>query len=393
MQFLSEKTHNPKQLLDEIEKLNQFEGISISGEDYSLIINLMESTYDIDIFQSIPEDRLTSKCMVHQAQGIERSVLKTLFEEPRLQDPVTIINHLNATLMSSTTEVIRSKELADAEDKDEEILMAAQEWAISAEAKQLEISSPEEYKRIQATYIDKMNQASDLVDELRAAQRAEGANKIAEIDKHLQQLKSPTPNLISNPTYEYISKLDGNGIVIDSKNRNIQLISRYSRIDIDYSQLVSCELCVDSETLIKTNRLGQVGGALLGGVLAGGVGALVGAGGAQKMEVGNIRSIEVKILTTNHDKPIHIICFFKRGNGWLSPSPSDAVIANAQKLHDLLAIAIHESNKNTLQTNPHASGTAPQHSLADELLKLADLKNQGLITEHEFTTAKLKLLS
>jgi hypothetical protein len=422
MQFLSEETHTPEQLFDEIEKLNHLEGISIRGKNYSLFINLNQSTYHIDIFQTIPEDRLTTKSIIHQAEGIENTDLKELFAGACLPDAASVINHLNARLFSSTEKTI-SKELADAKDKEMEVIMEGGEWELSAEAKQLEVSSPEEHKIILNSYGDKLNQIYELIDELEAVEKAKEDQKNAEIEADIKKLRSQipapgpglrtaefeaelqkilsqspvpalsTPNLITSSTYSYTSKLDGNGIDIYTKNLNMHLISRYSKISIDYSQLVSCELCVDSETVIKTSRLGQIGGALLGGVLAGGVGALVGSGGAQKIEVANIRNIEVKILTTNHDRPIHIINFFKHGDGWFSFPPSNADIANAQKLHDLLAIAIHESKSNHTQANSSAPTTAPQHSLADELSKLADLKNQGFITDVEFTTAKLKLLS
>ncbi|MGR5997013.1 SHOCT domain-containing protein [Bacillus cereus] len=51
---------------------------------------------------------------------------------------------------------------------------------------------------------------------------------------------------------------------------------------------------------------------------------------------------------------------------------------------------MNEQEKNTFASNDHSSTTNPvnTYSVADEITKLAALKDQGILTEEEFTAKK-----
>lgn len=186
----------------------------------------------------------------------------------------------------------------------------------------------------------------------------------------------------------YLSDESGTGVAFSRWTQQFALITKYDRTIINYADIVSSEVLVDSESIIRTDRLGQIGGAVLGGVLTGGIGALVMAMGASKKQVSNVRRIDLKILTASTN-PIHQVCFFKK-NSWGS---THSAVYDAEKWHDLLTVAIHQA-KRELITAPTQSSVVIEssRSVADELRKLADLKEQGLLSEAEFNTAKLSLL-
>ncbi len=188
-------------------------------------------------------------------------------------------------------------------------------------------------------------------------------------------------------TYKYLARDGHAGIAIDRVQRKIALLTTYSKEIVDYSQVVSSEVCIDAETMLQTDRVGQIGGAALGGLLAGGVGALVMAMGAKKKQIDNVKQVELKILTTRTRKPAHVIRFFGVGLG----GSAKAAVEEASKWHDLVSVAIREAQDDYQIEAPQAS-RADASSLAGEIGKLAELREQGILTENEFQRSKAKLI-
>lgn len=67
---------------------------------------------------------------------------------------------------------------------------------------------------------------------------------------------------------------------------------------------------------------------------------------------------------------------------------------NFLKAKELIEGYMNEQEKNTFASNEHYSTTNPvnNYSVADEITKLAALKDQGILTEEEFTAKKKQLL-
>ncbi|WP_261721514.1 SHOCT domain-containing protein [Bacillus thuringiensis] len=67
---------------------------------------------------------------------------------------------------------------------------------------------------------------------------------------------------------------------------------------------------------------------------------------------------------------------------------------NFLKAKELIEGYMNEQEKNTFASNDHPSTTIPvnNYSVADEITKLDALKDQGILTEEEFTAKKKHLL-
>jgi hypothetical protein len=67
---------------------------------------------------------------------------------------------------------------------------------------------------------------------------------------------------------------------------------------------------------------------------------------------------------------------------------------NFLKAKELIEGYKNEQEKNTFASNDHPSTTIPvnNYSVADEITKLDALKDQGILTEEEFTAKKKQLL-
>ena len=134
--------------------------------------------------------------------------------------------------------------------------------------------------------------------------------------------------------------------VLESQNK-IAIIKRnnlnesFTPIFIDFNKIIESSIKEDGETVTKTNRGSQVAGTLVGGALAGGVGAVVGGLGAKQTSIESVRKITLEIVIDDLRSPIHEIVFF------ISPTPLSKnesiykqIYSNANKWHKMMSIIL-----------------------------------------------------
>lgn len=214
--------------------------------------------------------------------------------------------------------------------------------------------------------------------------------KITGLNDKITSAKNPAPDpALFTATKKFISGGKSVGISIDQQRNKVALLSPYSKSIVNASQLISVEICVDSDTLIHTSKTSLIGGAAIGGLLTGGFGAVVMALGAKKKQESKVKSVELKILMSGTSTPIHRISFFDLRD---SGSASSA-LREVSEWHDLLTVMIREAaHGEKAQHGPQATQTARPHSLSDELEKLNALFLEGVISADELQRAKDKLL-
>jgi hypothetical protein len=118
---------------------------------------------------------------------------------------------------------------------------------------------------------------------------------------------------------------------------------------VPFNLLVSSEIVVNntSTAVTKTSRSSQLGGALVGGILAGGVGAVVGglSGSTRTTTTSQISSLVLKILVDDLEKPNFNVSFqtepipYDRDNFSLSRSLDDI-----EMWHGVLSILIKRNS-------------------------------------------------
>lgn len=74
--------------------------------------------------------------------------------------------------------------------------------------------------------------------------------------------------------------------------------------------VVSCEILEDKDTIIKTSNGNMMTRAIIGGVVSGGVGAVIGGVTAEKTTKQIVNNITLRILTTNVDDPVKDFVFY-----------------------------------------------------------------------------------
>lgn len=174
------------------------------------------------------------------------------------------------------------------------------------------------------------------------------------------------------------TKIIGKLLEVDENAHKWRIPStKTTSIIYDYNDIVSFELIEDGETITK----GGFGGAVAGGLLFGGIGAIVGSNTGTKA-VCNFMSI--KIVLNNLQNPntyIYVIQNQIKRNSMIYKT----LLSGAQECLSVLQLMCNkQSHSNNILKNETSS--------ADEIMKFKNLYDSGIITQEEFEAKKKQLL-
>jgi hypothetical protein len=105
---------------------------------------------------------------------------------------------------------------------------------------------------------------------------------------------------------------------------------------VNFKDIIDCELLIDDVSAYKKSMSGTLGRALVGGVLLGGVGALVGGLTSSSNEIRDIRKIDLKVIIRDLSNPSASFNFFTAPHG----DSVDVALEEANKWKDLVSIII-----------------------------------------------------
>lgn len=200
-------------------------------------------------------------------------------------------------------------------------------------------------------------------------------------------------------------KINGFGgfytFAIDDESEKIAFVSEYTRKIIDYKDIIGVEIIEDGNTIMSKSASRTIGGALIGGVLAGGAGSIVGGLSGNTKQKNKVSSLSVKILIRDTQYPsLEIKCFESstmtterkkslETEGKLESHIYQSCKRQANEIKDMLSVIIDKMDNKSKKNNFNPSS----NSIADELLKLNDLKEKGILTEVEFAEQKKRILN
>jgi hypothetical protein len=164
--------------------------------------------------------------------------------------------------------------------------------------------------------------------------------------------------------------------------------------------LLSSEVVQDGVSVTTTSRAGQVKGAIVGSVIAGGVGAIVGGLSAKTTTSQEVQRVELRITVNDAANPIRTFPFLTFTSK-LDDYVYKQAIEQARHWHGVISVFIKHAEREQPSATNRALGTtvAPAGiptaaaSVADEIEKLAVLLDRGLLTQDEFQQQKAKLLN
>ncbi|MEI7834052.1 MAG: hypothetical protein WCJ56_12755 [bacterium] len=142
--------------------------------------------------------------------------------------------------------------------------------------------------------------------------------------------------------------INGNsGFAFDEQRKKVCLIENtYGTIKarvVNYKDLLSSEIHEDGQTIMRTSRSSQIGGAIVGGVLLGGVGAVIGGLSGKTVSADKVRRIEVLITVNDTAQPLHSLTFLdiETSKGGFVYNES---IKHARHLHALIDVLIKQAD-------------------------------------------------
>ncbi len=149
-----------------------------------------------------------------------------------------------------------------------------------------------------------------------------------------------------------------------------------------FDDILDFELIEDGNSVTK----GGIGRAVVGHVLAGGIGAIVGGITAKRKTKSTCTRLQIKITLNNITTPAVLV------NLIISETKKDSFIyktaySSAQNIMSVLQIIC--ANK---QSTNQRTTVMPSMSFADEIIKYKQLFDQGIITQEEFNEKKRQLL-
>ena len=170
------------------------------------------------------------------------------------------------------------------------------------------------------------------------------------------------------------------------KNRLIRAKAQhaiYGWSEYRFDQIVGYDVVENGGSVTKG---GGIGGAVVGGALFGTAGAIVGGLSGKQQDV--VTDMSFVIQLRDAEWPIDTITLHHSSekNGI---KKSSATYSLCQQLLQELSVVL---NRIIAQNQAESSAPAPTGSVADEVKKLKELLDAGILTEEEFSEVKKRLL-
>lgn len=169
---------------------------------------------------------------------------------------------------------------------------------------------------------------------------------------------------------------------------------------LNYSDIINVTYEEDGNTLFSKSMKRTVGGALVGGALLGGAGVIVGGLSGDTSQNKKVQSMNIKILVRSTITPSVNLPINLKGESFNTKDETSKKtysdrIKEANAIKDLISVIIDNSNQQTvtIPTPQKIEDRKLKTGVADELVKLAQLRDSGILSEEEFQEQKKKLLN
>lgn len=137
-----------------------------------------------------------------------------------------------------------------------------------------------------------------------------------------------------------------NGIFIDEKRNKICLVDNEKNTNVyRYRDILEVEILEDGSSVTKMSRTSQVGGAILGGLILGPVGAIIGGLSGKKENINKVNRIDLKLIVNNTQSPLFIMNFLDSSNGEEKGNIIyKTSIQEAREWHSLISVLIKKAD-------------------------------------------------
>lgn len=134
----------------------------------------------------------------------------------------------------------------------------------------------------------------------------QGVERSKEMERYASNLPDFDGSLI------LVGEDASHGIAIDISRKLITLLRRapgdeITHRTVGFTDIIGSEIHEDGETTSSANRGSQLSGALVGGALLGGVGAVIGGISGSRREKKTVRNLELRLTVNDINSPTHTV--------------------------------------------------------------------------------------
>lgn len=204
--------------------------------------------------------------------------------------------------------------------------------------------------------------------------------------------------IVIKPSTPAIKAFNDYAFVTDDINEFVAVVTPTKIHVLQYSDIVSISYEENGSDVFNKS----LGGAVVGGLLFGGVGAIVGGNTAKATQNKEIRSMSIKILLKSTSNSTIVLKIYDGGYGSALETKKiadsiyyEGLMKEVSGIKDIFSIIIDIVDKNIAMKKSAPASSFPSSSsvtVADELAKLAKLRETGILSDEEFRAQKSKLL-
>lgn len=202
-------------------------------------------------------------------------------------------------------------------------------------------------------------------------------------------LKKSSPALMTFNKYAFIT---------DDINKFVAIVTPDNIYVHRYSDIVSISYEENGNNVFNKS----LGGAVVGGILFGGPGAIVGGTTAKSTQNKEIKQMAIKILLKSTSNPTLILSIYEiikdgpliQTKHYADRVHYEGLMKEAEGIKDIFSIILDIEDKDlSSQQRSSIVQQTESYSIANEIAKLAKLKEQGVLTDEEFENQKKKILN
>ena len=191
---------------------------------------------------------------------------------------------------------------------------------------------------------------------------------------------------------------------VDKERKKVAYITLLKQDVIPFSKILSVELQEDNNVVSSKSLTRTIGGAVVGKALAGNAGAIIGGLSGNSNQKKFVSKVCVKIKLKDIEKQaINIILLKASDINALSSKPIDTTdpmyagyykraISRGNRIVDIISAIIDEEDNKYNDRKELNSQNISVTGAIDNLVKVASLKEKGLISDEEYNKLKDELL-
>lgn len=176
-------------------------------------------------------------------------------------------------------------------------------------------------------------------------------------------------------------------LALDQQDSTVVLVDGLGARRFTHQDILSTEIVEDGNSITRTDRLSQAGGALVGAALLGPVGLLAGAVTGKRITGGKVKTLELHLIVDDPSAPSFLLCLLNTEMDKSHPRYRTA-LEWARAWQGRIELLIRKADRE----NPSGAPLREYGSISAEISRLAELKSAGALTDAEFQQAKQKLL-